>query len=320
MSVEFKEIQNEMAQVEECIRSNIKSKNSLLEQISLDVVQSGGKRLRPAFTILASKFGKKQGENIIRAASAIEILHTATLVHDDIVDRAKMRRGRLTVSEEYGVDMAVYTGDFLFTKAVLMLSKDIETDKLDILAKGIKSICEGEVDQFLGRFNTELSVLSYLKRINRKTAFLFGSACALGAGLSKCPENISRKLIRFGINFGMAFQIRADINDYAQDEKTTGKTTNNDIVRGVITLPVIYAMENCKDIKDKILAIPHEKGREWDFASEIRELVIKNGGIDRSAKVLEKYIERGLDVLGSLPVNVYRDRYESLIKSLGVAD
>jgi heptaprenyl diphosphate synthase len=314
---DYPEITSELLLVDEYIRNNVFSRNRLLNEVVGSLVEAGGKRLRPALVILSSKYGDYVREKAIPTASAIEILHTATLVHDDIVDRAKLRRGRTTVSEKYGFDMAVYTGDFLFTKSVLMLSRNIPMEKLDIVAKGIKTICEGEVDQFQDRFNIDTSIVTYLKRITRKTAVLFGAACAIGANIAGCPETVIKSLAKFGLYYGMAFQIRDDINDFVSNQVISGKPVSNDVSKGVVTLPLIHVLRSLKGARSIIEPILEKKdAMSPDEIMEVVGLVKENRGIEYSGKVLEKYIDRGLKSLNTLPGSQYKNIMEELISSL----
>lgn len=315
MWTEYPELQNEMMKIEEFIYINISSRNKLLANIVDELIKSGGKRLRPAFLIISSKFGNYNRKKSISAAGAIEILHTATLVHDDIIDRSKVRRGKLTVSEKYGSEMAIYAGDFLFTKAVLMLSNGIAVDKLGMVAKAIKVICEGEVDQLQERYNLNINTFSYLKRISRKTAVLFAASCGLGAYLSKCKVGVVKKLSRFGMYYGIAFQIRDDLNDFILDEESAGKPVGSDFINGNITLPVIYSKsEELEKILEKL------KNNETEVLPEHIEAVLRlvnnKGGIEKTKIILQKYISRGLKVLDSLPESQYKELFRKMIKDL----
>ncbi len=313
----YPEIANEMQLVEKTIIENVYSKNSLLNSITRELVNSGGKRLRPAFVILSAKFGEYDEKKAIKLAGAIEILHTATLVHDDIIDRSKLRRGIQTVSEKYGIDMAIYTGDFLFTKAIMLLSDSIPLDNLEILARGIKTICEGEVSQFQDKFNLDVSILSYIKRISRKTAVMFSAACALGADISKCSEDVKKNLMRFGLYYGIAFQIRDDLNNMISNVGTSGKPVGSDFMEGVITLPVIYALRQNKDARGILEKFIGKKGKmTLDDIKIVTDIVKESGGIDRSVKLLKKYVDRGINVLKAVPDNVYKDIFYDLISSL----
>jgi len=313
------DVLEELRRVEEYIKKNISSKNELLSTIVTDLVDAGGKRIRPAFVIISSKFGRYNRKKTVPAAGALEILHTATLVHDDIIDRSKMRRGKLTVAEEYGNDIALYTGDFLFTKAVLMLSKGISAEKLEIIAKTIKAICEGEVYQFNDRFNVDSTVFSYLKRISRKTAILFASACLLGAYTGKCSRNVEKSLAKYGFYYGMAFQIRDDLYDYIADPERVGKPVGGDIAKGIVTIPAIYAMRNNPAFKEIVSRFFAKKAiLADDEVDVIISGVKKNGGIDDAKMMLNTYIERGMRELMKLPSNNYRKLLEELLLSLRI--
>jgi heptaprenyl diphosphate synthase len=315
----YPEIASELKLVEECIRENSNSRNKLLLEVTRDLIEAGGKRLRPAFAVISSKFGRYDREKIIPLAGAMEILHTATLVHDDIIDRSKLRRGRATVSEKYGADMAVYTGDFLLTRAVLMLSRNISVETLERIAKGIKSICEGEVDQFQDAYNINTTVVTYLKRINRKTAVLFSAACGLGADTAGCPIDQVRNLTKFGTNYGMAFQIRDDINDYLSDVQESGKPVGNDIIKGTVTLPLIYALNKSDEVRKLVSELFENKceAAPKDM-SNINMLIKECGAMDYSTRTLRRYIGKGIKYLRRLPDNEYKSIFEQLIKSLDI--
>ena len=312
-----------MEHIENYIKQNIKSRNKLLTNIATELIESGGKRLRPALTVISAKFGNFDRTKIVSIAAALEVLHMATLVHDDIIDRSKLRRGKATVFEKHGPDMAVYIGDYLFTKALLMLSVDVPSENMrqnmEQVAGSIKSICEGEVDQFQDRFNLDTTVYMYLKRIKRKTAVLFAAACALGSHMSECSENTVRSLYKFGLFLGMAFQIRDDINDFYLESEDTGKSAGIDITKGVITLPVIYSLKKEKSLKDIILSFSEKnnKNLQQDVLL-LGEIIRKSGGVEKSIKMLDRYIDKGMGMLETLPENEHRKILEDIIKTLRV--
>lgn len=316
----YPEIKTELEQVEKIINENSSSRNKLLSSISQELAMSGGKRLRPAMAVLAAKFGVYDSQKVLPVAAAIEILHMATLVHDDVVDRASLRRGKPTVSEKYGIDMAVYTGDFLFTRAVLMLSKQASSDKLDYMAKAVKTICEGEVDQLCERFDTGVSFRSYFKRISKKTAVLFSASCILGADTAGCAPELVRKLGKFGLYYGIAFQIRDDLLDFLSSTEASGKPVGNDMIKGVFTLPVIYALARNSSLKDYFVKPEQEDEYKLDYKdiAEINKLVFEAGGISSSKEMLDVYIERGCRILDALPENRYCEVLRHLIVSLKV--
>jgi heptaprenyl diphosphate synthase len=315
----YPEIEKELQLVEEYVKKNIRSRNKLMDSIVHDLVEAGGKRLRPALVIIASKIGKYNRKKIIPMAGAFEILHTATLVHDDIIDHARHRRMRRTVYDRYGSDIAIYTGDFLFTKAVLMLSAGIPTDQLGIVAQAIKIMCEGEVDQYQDRFNLDISISAYLKRINRKTAVLFSAACASGGYLAKCPVKVIRSLSKFGSYYGMAFQIRDDLKDFLSDEKSEGKPVGHDILKGNFTLPTIYTINRNSEARKLVHELSSNQ-HEIDEAGLIKvyDLIRNQGGIEYTRNLLNRYIERGIDVLERIPNSEYRQILHKLLTDLAI--
>ena len=249
----YPEIQNELIKVENYMKEAIPSRKKLLTDICLELIEAGGKRLRPAFVILGAKFGNYDESKIIPLAASMELLHTATLVHDDIIDDSKLRRGRVTVQEKWGEDMAVYVGDYLFTKAFTILSDKMHYEHLNKIAHGFKTICEGEIDQYEIKYNMDVTVLDYLKRIYRKTAVLFIMSILTGAYESKCKRETLNTLGKFAAYFGMAFQIYDDLLDYVSSEEIEGKPIGNDIRQGIYTLPLLYALEDkkvCPQIKN----------------------------------------------------------------------
>lgn len=298
---QYPELGENLDKVETIIESSLKSKNKPLEKLLKTLSNAGGKRLRPAFVILSAGFGKVRDDRLWTAAAGIEILHMATLVHDDIIDDAGMRRGKPTINRLHGDKMAVYMGDYLLTRAVSLLSKAVPEKRLEQIAKGIKSICEAEVEQFYSRFDTGVSIVTYLKRIGRKTAAMFSFSCAEGAFLSKTPNKHVRNLAKFGFYYGMAFQIQDDILNLTQDIEKTGKPKGNDIQEGVITLPLILALRKSKEFSgsvEQILAGKklEQKDVEW-IIGEIERL----DGINEARAWIDRYVQKALRMLEPLP-------------------
>lgn len=171
--------------------------------------------------LLASRFGKYDEERLIPLASSVEIMHMATLVHDDIIDEAEFRRGRSTIQSRWGNDIAVFTGDFLFTRAFSIVTQKTSHENMHQLSKAIRAVCEGEIDQFESRYQHEVSLRQYLKRISRKTAMLFALSCHVGAAEAQCKPKLIRHLRQLGHDFGMAFQITDDLLDFNGKQYST---------------------------------------------------------------------------------------------------
>lgn len=288
-----KTLSEELSLFEEHLHSKLPSKNGFLSNASNKIIFAGGKRLRPALTIAFALMGNYERENAFNLAAAIEILHTATLIHDDIIDNAKLRRGQPTINEENGTQLAVYTGDYLFIRAVSMLSgAKLPYERLETITKGLTAVCLGEVDQYFGRYSIP-SVFQYLKKAIKKTGILFGAACGLGAFSGELTEKQIDAATRFGIYFGAAFQIKDDLLDLEAAEKDIGKPILNDLKEGIITLPVLLATQKNESIKKAVTAFFMGKGE----IGEIAEMVIKANGIEEANALKQKYISKAINQL-----------------------
>ncbi|HZK34857.1 MAG TPA: polyprenyl synthetase family protein [Bacillota bacterium] len=294
------DIYEELSLVDTFIRESLKSNQRVLDQALKDLLNRGGKKLRPALLLLAAQFGQYDRRTIIPLASAVEILHMATLVHDDVIDESDLRRGRPTTGSRFGNDVAVFTGDFLFTRAFSLITRTTSPDNMHHLAYAIKAICEGEIDQFEARYKSDISSISYLKRIARKTAVLFSLSSYVGAVEGKCSNNEAKLLKKLGHDFGMAFQITDDILDYSGDESDLGKPLLSDFQQGVYTLPVIYTYENDK-YEDRIRNYMGRDDLEPEEIIKVGQLVEQGGGLDYARGMARTYIERCRDHLKDLP-------------------
>lgn len=297
----YSDISSKMEKVEKIIEQNLKCRSRPFEKLLKALSTSGGKRLRPAFTILSAGFGKQRSEKIYDAAAGIEILHMATLVHDDIIDESGIRRGNPTANSLYGDKMAVYMGDYLLTRAVMLLSRSLPENRLEKIAKGIKSICEAEVEQFFSRFNLDISLFTYLKRIGRKTSALFAFSCGEGAFLSDCEKNLQRNLIKFGFYYGMAFQMYDDILNLIGDVKETGKPKGNDIQEGVITIPFILALRKSAVFAENAGRVLSNKQLNCTVIKKIIDEIINLGGIEETRVWIERYLQKARAMLEPLP-------------------
>ncbi|HOJ11754.1 MAG TPA: polyprenyl synthetase family protein [Clostridiales bacterium] len=290
-------VKDELEAFESYLKDKYKPRNRFLSDVSQKVISSGGKRLRPALVIISGMMGDYDRTKIFPAAAAIETLHTATLIHDDIIDNSKTRRGCPTVSEKHGINLAVYTGDYLLANSILLLSESgLSTDKLDRVAKAARAICTGEVNQYLSR-NKLTSVSEYLRRVMRKTGILFSASCTLGAYASGCSEKHVNVMGRIGMNLGIAFQIRDDLIDIESDETQAGKTVANDIREGIITLPFLFAAKRCEKVRKKIEEV-------MNGGVEIKEIindVLTIGGADDARRLKDRYIEKCRDLSVTLP-------------------
>lgn len=293
----------ELTKVEDFMLQATSSRKSLLNELCMDLIKRGGKRLRPGFLILSAHMGKYDPDKVIPFAAAIELIHTATLVHDDVIDESVMRRGHVTVHKKWGKDMAIYCGDFLFTKAFLLLSThDADKRYLQALAKGMQSICEGEVDQYEQKY-VITSTFDYLKRIERKSALLFSISCAIGATSAKCNKKQIKALTLFGTYYGIAFQIRDDLIDYKSTLSEAGKPIGNDLREGNYTLPILLAL---KDSTYGPLISALLQKREFISEDEIAQViryVHATSAIENCTDIMNRFIHKAKSQLDLLQEN-----------------
>lgn len=291
-------IQDELNNINKILRKNAKCSQKTIEESIIELVNSGGKMLRPAFVLLSGKFGDYDGPKLYNLGAVVEMLHMATLIHDDIVDDAKLRRGSLTIQSKYGKDYAVFMGDYLFSKCFMLLSENTSMENIKEVSKVVSRICVGEIDQFAHQFIPNTSIKKYLKRIGAKTSALFALSFYIGASESGCDEKMSKHLGRLGYNIGMAFQIIDDILDYSGDEKTVGKPVGNDLKQGIFTLPLIYALRSEGNGLIPILNKNIYTDKDINLVIEKTKSL---KGIEKAKKLAERYTEKAFKQISELP-------------------
>ncbi|HOS70415.1 MAG TPA: polyprenyl synthetase family protein [Bacillota bacterium] len=296
-------LKKEMDSVEDTIKNSLRTRNKTVKEALVRFVESGGKRLRPAFTILGGTFGQYDSNTIVPIAAALEIIHMATLIHDDIIDDARLRRGNETVHSVLGKDVAVYSGDFLLTRAFMLVADYADIDMLKQVAKASAYICDSEIAQNEQKFDTNVSVKQYLKRIGGKTAALFAISLYMGAYKAGCPKKLVNRLGVLGNNIGMAFQIVDDILDLTGNQAKVGKPLLSDAAQGIYTLPVLYALHSeYRDEAIKAINKTHEDKGEYLY-----EVLSDSKAIERSKNIAEKFIGKAMKIAGELPESIGRD-------------
>ena len=297
-------LQVELEKVRETIQRYSKSKFSGIKEIVNDVIDLNGKMLRPTLTILSARYGEYNSDKIVKLAASIEMLHMATLIHDDIIDDSKLRRNKESAQSKYGKDMAVYAGDYLLSKSLSMLNgKEYDAEHMIKLAKAIEHICESELLQFHSKFKY-MTVKNYLRVVSGKTAALFAVSMYAGSSESNCSEALSKQLGRIGYELGIAFQIIDDILDFSEDQELVGKSTRNDLKKGYYTLPVIYALQG------------ESEGVLNQSELILMKLVEKNKGIEKARNLAKKYTKRAFKRIDGLPNDANKIALEYLAKSL----
>ncbi|MDQ0232959.1 heptaprenyl diphosphate synthase component II [Metabacillus malikii] len=290
------------------------SQHSLIREANMELLQAGGKRIRPVFVLLSSMFGQYDINVVKHVAVSLETIHMASLVHDDVIDDADIRRGKPTVKSKWDNRIAMYTGDFLLARSLEVMTKIENPLAHQILSKAIVEVCLGEIEQIKDKYNFNQSLRTYLKRIKRKTALLIAVSCQLGAISAGANEEIHRKLYWFGYFVGMSFQITDDILDFTATEKELGKPVGSDLLQGNITLPVLLALKN-PTMRNDILQISNET-----TPKEIEPLlhkILESDVIAQSESISNRYLQKALDILETLPRNRARTTLFSIAKYIG---
>nr|WP_156304869.1 polyprenyl synthetase family protein [Staphylococcus borealis] len=307
---------SEIKNVEKRLQKAIESNDPILHEASSHLLSSGGKRVRPAFVILSSQFGpQKQTEDTYRVAVALELIHMATLVHDDVIDKSDKRRGRLTIVKKWDVTTAILTGNFLLALGLEHLSEIRDNRIHHIISNSIVNVGLGELFQFQDQFNSAQSITNYLRRINRKTALLIQLATEVGAITSEADDETIRKLKMIGHYIGMSFQIVDDILDFTSTEKKLGKPVGSDLMNGHITLPVLLEMKKDISFKRQIASLNHQS-KSQDFEPLIEQIRNSNS-IKESKAISDKYLAKALKLINELDEPNAQSLFIKLIKKMG---
>ena len=308
-----KPIQQEMLLFEKKFKDSLNSKVPLLDKILHYIVKRKGKQMRPMFVFLSGKLFGEINESSFRAASLIELLHTATLVHDDVIDDANMRRGFFSINALWKNKIAVLVGDYLLSKGLLMSLENEEYDLLQIVSKAVKEMSEGELLQIEKARKLDIEENVYFEIIRQKTATLIAACCACGAVTAKQDKETVERMQKFGELIGIAFQMKDDLFDY-YNEDVIGKPTGIDIKEQKMTLPLIYTLRNC-DRKQKKFIIQTVKNHNTNSerVSKVLEIVKKSGGINYTIEKMKTYQEEALRLLKTFDDNESRKSLELLV-------
>jgi len=295
-------VENEFSEVNKLIVSQLHSDVGLVENIGHYIIDAGGKRLRPVVVLLSALANGYQGVDHLKMAAVIEFIHTATLLHDDVVDVASLRRGRQTANAQWGNAPSVLVGDFLYSRAFQMLVEIEHMPIMSVMANATNVISEGEVQQMANAGNPDISEEIYRQVIYRKTAKLFEAAAQVGACLAGKNQDA---MIAYGKHLGLAFQIADDALDYQGDIEVTGKNIGSDLAEGKMTLPLIFARDNAgsehADLIRKAIV-----GRTADDFGTILQVVNTSGGLSYSRQQAAKEVELAKHALVGMPDGEYK--------------
>ncbi|MEY2704661.1 MAG: hypothetical protein RL407_723 [Bacteroidota bacterium] len=316
MKADLKQIQvpieSEMAQFEQKFRDFMKSKVKLLDHITHYIVKRKGKQMRPMFVFLTAGVCGQINESTHRGAALIELLHTATLVHDDVVDDANYRRGFFSINALWKNKIAVLVGDYLLSRGLLLSVEHNDFHLLRIVSNAVREMSEGELLQSYKARKLDVDEEVYYEIIRQKTASLIASCCAVGAS-SVCTDDTKiQKMLHFGEKVGMAFQIKDDLFDYGED--LIGKPVGIDIKEKKMTLPLIYALRNADWLeKKRIIYLIRNKSEDKKSVNEVIDFVKKSGGLDYAKGKMTDFYKEALSILEDFPASPYKESLQDLV-------
>jgi len=295
-----------MDAVDAVIRRRLHSDVVLIRQVAEYIINSGGKRLRPALVLLSASAMGYRGTDHHELAAVVEFIHTATLLHDDVVDESELRRGNKTANALFGNAASVLVGDFLYSRAFQMMVGVSNMRVMQVLADATNVIAEGEVLQLLNCHNADVDTEDYLRVIRYKTAKLFEAATRLGAILGGADAAHEERLAAFGMHLGTAFQIIDDVLDYSSEEAATGKHLGDDLAEGKPTLPLIFAM--LRGTREQVALVRRaiETGGRDDFPA-VLDTILATGALDEARKRAEAEASLAVDLIDDIPSSIFKD-------------
>ena len=297
---------DDMGGVNALIRSSLHSDVALINQLSNYIIGSGGKRLRPMLVLLAANACGYKGTQHINLAAVIEFIHTATLLHDDVVDASQLRRGNVTANALWGNEASILVGDFLYSRAFEMMVAANDMRIMEIMSHTTNTIAEGEVLQLLNCHDAGTTEIRYMDVVSRKTARLFEAAAQIGAVLSKQPQQIETALADFGLHLGIAFQLIDDVLDYSASPEDTGKNVGDDLAEGKPTLPLIHAIHMGTPAQAKLIRKAIENGGH-DNMQDVCAIIEATGGIPYTAEAAQREADLAIEALNPLPESAYKE-------------
>lgn len=304
----YSDIQKDLNEVEKELRLFSRSSNKLIAEISTYLFQKSGKRIRPALLVLCSKLFGYKGKEHIHLSALVETIHTASLIHDDIIDSSEFRRGRESVHAKWGPNITVLLGDYLYIKAIGLSLQSSYPQVIQILTDISARMIEGELNEYYLSGNLNVTEEDYLDIVDKKTASLFSASCQIGGVLGHATKREENILIEYGRNLGTAFQIIDDLLDFTGDELKMGKPILSDLSEGRITLPLIYTLNNDGKANRKHIAdLMKKKKPERDAQEKILDIVKSNGALEYTYQKAEEFSLKSKKTIAQLPKSIHRD-------------
>jgi octaprenyl-diphosphate synthase len=298
-------VKQDLDEVNRVIRTRLESDIALINTLAAYIINSGGKRLRPLILLLCARCCGYQGKDHVLLAAVIEFIHTATLLHDDVVDASATRRGQTTANEVWGNEASVLVGDFLYSRSFEMMVETENVEVMRILAATTNAIAEGEVLQLLNTHTPETTEEQYMETIHRKTAKLFESAAWLGGVVANEDERCCQALSLYGLHLGTAFQLVDDILDYSAESEDIGKDVGDDLAEGKPTLPLIYSLEHGNRKQKAVVSAAIVKG-DRDKISEVLEIVHTTGALKYTHTRAREQAQLAVEALAPVADNEFR--------------
>jgi octaprenyl-diphosphate synthase len=306
-------VEDDLGRVEEVFRSQVRSDVPLVGEIGRYVQEGGGKRVRPALLLLASRLCGYRGERAVTLASTVEFIHTASLLHDDIIDEATTRRGRRSVNSRWGNDITVLLGDFLYTKAMAMALSQDNLRILRLLSDVTLRLIEGEILEIERNGNMHATVEDHVDTIRRKTADLFAACTEIGAILGAVGEEREAALASYGLNLGLCFQMVDDLLDFTAEEETLGKPVANDLREGKVTLPMIFLLRRGGALaEDKVKAVLEDRAFARVTRDDLVRIARDCGALDEARGMAERYADAARTSLLAFDPSPYREALDAL--------
>lgn len=305
-------ISEDMQQVNATILAQLNSDVPLINQLGYYLIQSGGKRIRPMLSVLAAKALEYQGTQHITCATFIEFTHTATLLHDDVVDESEMRRGKPTANSEFGNAASVLVGDYIYTRSFQLMTDTNSLKILKIMSDATNVIAEGEVQQLMNMNDPDTTEESYMRVIYSKTARLFEAATQCSAIVAGASEAQEFALQQYGRYLGTAFQLIDDVLDYQANAQTLGKNIGDDLAEGKPTLPLLHAMHNGDETQRQLIRNAIEQGGQRDILNDVLAIMAQQGSLTYTIKRAEQEAQKAIDAIAILPESEYKQALISL--------
>ncbi|WP_151173163.1 octaprenyl diphosphate synthase [Pseudoalteromonas ruthenica] len=305
-------IADDMNSVNQLIHAQMQSDVALVNQLGLYIVNSGGKRVRPMLALLAARALGYQGDKHVTLATIVEFIHTATLLHDDVVDESDLRRGEPTANAEFGNAASVLVGDFIYTRSFQLMVGLGQMRIMDILADATNVIAEGEVLQLMNCNDPDTTEQSYMQVIYSKTAKLFEAATQLAAVITEQDANVEEAMRLYGMHLGTAFQLVDDVLDYSADAHTMGKNIGDDLAEGKPTLPLIYAMQHGEAAQKRQIREAIEQGNGLDYLGDILTTLTQTKALDFTMQRAQQEADKAISALDFLPESAEKEALVAL--------